>query len=688
MSQKSSNDCAVACLLMILKIFDIKNISYQRIKNQINIDNEGASAFEIIKVAKKYGLNAVGFKNYVITENSNFPLIAHLLINNVQHFVVVLKANKKTITILDPAKDVMEITYEDFNEKYTGIVISFNDNKSIFKTVFKSKKIFIHTVLLSLILSFFNIVFSYTFSLSLTFVSNHKVNILILLFIIGLLRELFSYLKDVILLKFQLLIDKAITIPTLKKIINLPHEFYSTNDSGALISKVNDLSHVKKMILSFVSVFIVNFIVLISIYILVLVIDYKLFLLNIFTSILLFYFSNKFHRRYFSKTYELQLKNENLNSNISNALTGIISIKNLAKENFFNNRLESKYNSIINDYGFMAKKYCLKNLLFKMLFLLINVYIIFYISFFKTGVNAIFIIYIESIIFESLNEIINLQPMYTNFKSSYVRINELFKNKEITFSKNTINIKKIMFKNLTYKIDNNTILKNVSFSIENGSKVMIVGNSGCGKTTLFKILTKQLKVSNDMVFLNGIEINDYEYDEVRKSMVYVDQKTRLFKESLLKNITLGDDFKLGKNYKSLIKSILDKNNISYDYQIDSTNTTLSGGESQIIMIAQALNTNPSVLILDETTSQMDILTEKKVISAIKKDYPKLTLILISHRCSNKESFDKIISFCKKSVRRQNEKIKQSRTKKYKGRRNKRLGSGRYSSRNNIFSRSN
>ena len=273
---------------------------------------------------------------------------------------------------------------------------------------------------------------------------------------------------------------------------------------------------------------------------------------------------------------------------------------------------------------------------------------------------TIFSFYMQMIIFESLNSIFSLQPLYTNYKSTIKRLDSIYKEKSIASNGEKININKIEFKNLSYKYNDKMILKNVSFSFKKGDLIMINGPTGVGKSTLFKLLTKQLKPPKNKIYINDDDISSISSLDIRKSIIYVDQKTRLFNDTIKENISFSKDIKVRNSFKRLLDDILNKNFIDYNYLVDNINSNLSGGQMELIIIAQALNNNCDVYIFDETTSQLDQETEKRVLKEIKKDYPDKIIILISHRKTNLNLFNKIIEFNsdkKVIIRRSNEEFK-------------------------------
>ena len=368
-----------------------------------------------------------------------------------------------------------------------------------------------------------------------------------------------------------------------------------------------------------------------------------------------------FHNKNFYKTYDLQLKSQGINALISDVITCIYSVKNLSKEHYFTNKITNKYNDFLKNFTSLSKIYYKKDLLFKIINVITYTFVMLILIFDSSNISlTIFSFYMQMIIFDSLNSIFSLQPLYTNYKSTIKRLDSIYKEKSIASNGEKININKIEFKNLNYKYNDKMILKNVSFSFKKGDLIMINGPTGVGKSTLFKLLTKQLKPPKNKIYINDDDISIINSLDIRKSIIYVDQKTRLFNDTIKENISFNKDIKVRNSFKQLLDDILNKNFIDYNYLVDNINSNLSGGQMELIIIAQALNNNCDVYIFDETTSQLDQETEKRVLKAIKKDYPDKIIILISHRKTNLNLFNKIIEFNsdkKITIRRINEKPK-------------------------------
>ncbi len=555
---------------------------------------------------------------------------------------------------------------EDFKKIYTGIIIAFsNKSFSIKKEVVNKRFISLITVII-LFLSFLNIVYSFLLShiIENEKFSNKLLFTLTLFASIGLIKELINFIKEKTLLKYQIITDRAITIPSLKKIINLPHEFYQKRSVGELISKINDLSYIKQMSFVMVQVLFVNVIIMLVSFMFLFFVNKYILILNIFVVLVVLLYNKNFFNKHSYKNYDLQIKNEALNTKISDGINSIINVKNLCKEKYLQNKIINSYEDAISSYKELNTLYQKKDLLFNLIIFISSFCSVAYLCFSKSSIsNILFVTYIESIIFDCLGQIGNLHLLYADFKSTYVRLKSIYDEKEIDNSLELIDINSILFRNVTYKYKSKLIFKDINLNINKNDFIMINGPSGCGKTTLFKMLTRQVKHNGKNIFINNKSINSYEDGSLRRSITYVDQKIKFFSDTILENITLGNKFNLRPQFKSILEKILKERNIDYTTVIDNTNSNLSGGELMLISIAQALNNAGSVIIFDETTSQMDVKLEYRVLKAIKEDYKDKTIILISHRMSNVNLFDKIHTFSdNKNNRRKNEKIKRKRIK--------------------------
>lgn len=204
-------------------------------------------------------------------------------------------------------------------------------------------------------------------------------------------------------------------------------------------------------------------------------------------------------------------------------------------------------------------------------------------------------------------------------------------------------------------IDENYVLKNVSFQVKAGETVALVGHTGSGKTSIISLLNRLYHIQKGVIKMDGVNINEYDIDRLRKSMGVVLQDVFLFSGSVMDNITLRDPSIRKEQVIEAAKMIGVHDFImqlpgGYDYNVMERGSTLSLGQRQLLSFIRALLYNPSVLILDEATSSIDTESEMLIEKAIDKLISGRTSIVIAHRLSTIRKADKIIVLDKGEIK--------------------------------------
>lgn len=191
------------------------------------------------------------------------------------------------------------------------------------------------------------------------------------------------------------------------------------------------------------------------------------------------------------------------------------------------------------------------------------------------------------------------------------------------------------------------VLKDLSFEIQAGETLAIVGSTGSGKTTIINILNRFYEIQKGRILIDGVEIKDYDLEAFRKRIGLVLQDVFLFSGSVFDNITLRDERFTRKEVIDAAEMIgahefIEKLPGGYDYQVMERGATLSMGQRQLISFVRALVFDPDILILDEATSSIDPETESVIQYAIEKLIAKRTSIIIAHRLSTIRHADNIM----------------------------------------------
>lgn len=202
------------------------------------------------------------------------------------------------------------------------------------------------------------------------------------------------------------------------------------------------------------------------------------------------------------------------------------------------------------------------------------------------------------------------------------------------------------FRDISFSYDDKKVLDKLSISAKRGQSIALVGKSGCGKSTIAKLLLGFYELMDGDIFLEGRSISNYSLEELRNKIAYVPQNPYLFDGTIKDNIRYG-------RLDSTDEEIVDAANMSnahdfimeqeagYDTLIGEGGANLSGGQKQRIAIARAINKKSSILLLDEVTSALDSESEEKVQQTIEKIMKKKTILIITHRLSTIKKVDKI-----------------------------------------------
>jgi len=214
----------------------------------------------------------------------------------------------------------------------------------------------------------------------------------------------------------------------------------------------------------------------------------------------------------------------------------------------------------------------------------------------------------------------------------------------------------IEFKNVSFAyVDEEWVLKNVSFDIKAGETVAIVGHTGAGKTSIINLLGRFYEFQKGQILIDGVDIRQVNRNDLRRNMAVVLQDVFLFSGDIKSNINLGNDEISLDRIKAAARVVganrfIETMPHAYDEEVKERGSTLSVGQKQLISFARALAVHPKILVLDEATSSVDTETEILIQKAIQKLLQGRTSIVIAHRLSTIQRANKIIVMHKGEIR--------------------------------------
>lgn len=663
--QTGYRDCAVSCLLSIIRYYK-GDISKEELSFIINTNEKGTSAYHMIEGMRKIGFDGSGRKlllNELFELEPRIPFIAHIQNQNYYHFIVVYKTDKKrkNFTVMDPAVGKRKISFEGFEKIYLGSILEFqvvselpklSEKESLFKLI---KEVIILNIdsiikifILSIIITIITILSSFYYKIIIDriLIKNEirLLNYITILFIIIILtKNILSFLRFKILINLKEKISRNITMKFIMHIFNLPYQYFKNKPTGEVISRINSINDLYELILSiFLNLFVNLFLIITSLIVLI-IINIKLtiimFLVIVFYSIFVYTYSKIIRKKIYELKETISIYNQKLTESVENYET----IKNLDLINSFINKIEIFYIKFLRTLKNVEIKLIKEKYFKETIIDLCNLIILFLGSIYviknslSLGELMLFIMLLSFYI-EPFKELLNLITNYNYSLTSYERLNDLIRVKEDMINTEDESVIKgdIVFKNLSYSFDKiNKVIENLNFKIVEGSKFLIHGKTGKGKSSLIKIILKYFKDYNGEIYINNINLKDIKKETIKNSFVYVSQNENLFSGTLKENILL--DRKVTDEYYEKIISlckvdeIRDKKLFRDNFMIEDSGFNISGGEKQRIILARALLNDFNYLVLDECLSEVDVLYEKEIINNINNFYKNKTIIYITHK---------------------------------------------------------
>ncbi|ROV60352.1 peptide cleavage/export ABC transporter [Limosilactobacillus reuteri] len=681
--QVNEEDCGVAALAMILKEFGSR-VSLEHLRNAANTSISGTNIYGLVEASKKYGLEPLAVKaknNFLLKEKLPFPFIIHIVKEEkILHYYVVLKIKNKKVYIADPDPTIGTIKKEidEVIKEWSGAAIFFSkadnftpidERKSNFNYLFK--QLFSNKLLLIKILLFaiFTLLINIISSLSLQFVIDSlipksKYNLLSIivfgLIILYFFSAIFSFLEKIALVVLGQNLSKNILLNFIKRLFDLQIGFFSSRTTGDIVSRFNDANKITEALAGSVVTLFLDTIIVTTLGSALFFQSKDLFFLAVFSFPIYFVIIISFTRLFDRLSKKVMIRNAELEALLIESIKGIEVIKSLNSETKFYAKIENSFTNLLKT----LMKYNIANSIQESLKvfvqLVLNILIIWQAAYlimnndFKLGqlfaFNALF-----SYFTSSIQNLINLQPKLQNAQVANDRLNDVMLSKKeqngITLQqrKNNLNLLskgELVIKNVSYHYANNKeVLKKLNLRIKNDEKVALLGQSGSGKSTIAKLLVGFLQSNSGDILVDGVKINQLSTYQLRNFICYVPQQTYLFSGSIMDNLIVGCDKE--KSMEEIINACkiacisneIDEMPLKYNTKLDEGGLILSGGQSQRLAIARAILSPAKILILDESTSGLDPITEHKVIKNLMTLHK--TILFITHRLAVAKSTNKV-----------------------------------------------
>ena len=680
--QMEALECGAASLAMVLA-YHGRKVSLEELRVECGVSRDGSKASNVLKAARKYGLEAKGFRfEPDELKTMDFPVIVFW---NFNHFVVLEGFKKDKVYINDPASGPKVISYEEFDNAFTGVVLTFKPTEAFEKGGVEDSTIkalarrldnaaspLVYVILAGLFLVVPGVVIPIFTRI---FVDNVLVGqmlgwfrpLLLAMCLTALIRGTLTWLQEYYLLKFQTRLAISSSAKFLTHIISLPVEFFAQRMGGDLVSRIQLNDKVATLLSGTLSINALNLVMVVFYMIVMFYYDVMLTLAGI--TVALF---NLLALKFVSKKRELlnQTLQQEMGKLMGVSMSGLRMIETLKAsggESDFFAKWGGHEAKVTNATQELAMPTQLLTMVTPLL-LAINNLVVLVVGGFRVMDGALtmgMLVAFQSLMasfLQPFNQLVQLGSTLQETTADIKRLDDALRYKTGQ-ERNKVSIDEFG----TEKLQGSLELKNVSFgyskvepplitdfsvSLKPGDRVAIVGGSGSGKSTVAKIASGLYTPWSGEVLYDGKPIQDIPAPVFFDSVAMVDQDIFMFEGSIKENLTMWDrsvadeDVVLAAHDAHIHDEVASRKG-GYESHVEEGGGNFSGGQRQRMEIARALLNRPSLLIMDEATSALDTQTEMIVDANIRKR--GTTCLIVAHRLSTIRDCDEIIILDKGKV---------------------------------------
>ena len=677
--QMEALECGAACLTMILAYYG-KWVPLEKVRADCGVSRDGSKASNVLKAARSYGLKAKGmtYSTDALRRKGTFPCIVFW---NFNHFIVLDGFKGKYAYVNDPARGEVKIPIEEFDQSFTGIALLFEKTDAFEPggqkpdTVKYARKrleglgmavaFVMITAAITSFVAILNTSLGQVFLDRILTGDNPEwlVPLMVIMFALAIITGIVTVLNAVYLVRIQGKIAVVSSSRFMRHLLHLPIWFYSQRMVGDLQQRQSMNETIAFSLIGQLAPVLINMAMLVLY--LVIMLNYSVLLTAVG---LLTVVANAFLARYISKKRVNIARAGAANSGKLYATTiggiqMIETIKAAGAENGYFSRWAGYQAAVnesqaraqrLNEYLGMLPQFLTQ--LANILVLVLGIWLIVEQAF-TPGMLLAFTGFLASFM-APMNEIINLGQMVQEMQTQMERVEDVMRYEPDVPEdpEDPVDASGLEREKLRGKVD----LENVSFGysplepplikdfnlhLEPGQWVALVGGSGCGKSTIAKLVSGLYDPWEGSVKFDDTPLHEVPYPILRGSLAVVDQDIVTFDDTVSNNVKLWD--KSIEDYEVIlacrdadIHGVISGREGGYSSRILPGGRNFSGGQLQRLEIARVLAQDPTVIILDEATSALDAQTEAEVIRRIRDR--GITCIVVAHRLSTIRDCDEII----------------------------------------------
>lgn len=680
--QHDQSDCGVACLASVIRYFGGES-TLEKLREKSGTTKSGTTLLGLYQAAPKFGLIAEPYEADIPNlEKQTDPCILHIVKeNHLQHYVVCYGFDGDGFLISDPAEGVKKWSKNELKNVWRSKALLLLKKGENFVTKDDTKRekwrwvknlaeedipilgvaaavgLFIAVLGLSTAI--------FTQKLIDDFLPNEDtlklfVGLGLLTFLL-LARNGLSWIRQLFLIRQSRDFNNRMIQSFYGSLLRLPIPFFHNRKTGDLIARMNDTRRLQSTITYLVGDVIIDVLMVVAAAVFIMYYSILLGLFVLLSIPVFFLLTWRYHTPIRDGQQEVMKAHAINESNYVDTIQGIAAIKENNREPFFSNITKQVYGHFQNTI------FDLGNVGIRFSFWADTANVLFIIGVFVWGsilvLNGeillgalIAVVQMSGQLIPSANRLALTNLQIQEARVAFNRMYELTSlDPEYNLNDRQNELHELRFdsldiRNLTFRFPGRSqLLKGISLQVEKGEMVGILGESGCGKTTILHILKRFYREeSGDIVINDSKMLKEFPVKEWRNCIASVPQEIKIFNAPLIQNISLSD-ISDGKKIEQVIK-FCNETGLGqffktfpqgYATLLGEEGVNISGGQKQIVALARALYQQPQLLLLDEPTSAMDRETEQKVMGLLARLRNQMAVIMVTHRVQSIKHADRI-----------------------------------------------
>ncbi len=679
--QHDERDCGAACLATVLSYYKVQ-LSLASCRELVKIDIDGCNIYGLVDGARKEGFQADAYEGTyeellegLREQEFVLPMIAHVHSEEgFEHFVVLIGCGRRYVKVFDPAQGMKRLSIAKFCRMWTGHIVvmrpglqvrQHNESREGWKRYIQllngQHMMFMLAIIISGIIVAISLAGSFLYEgiIDRTMIPDQGK---IFLMVAGLYaaQAILQITKGKMVANISQKIDRRLTGMLLEKIYMLPLKYFETMRSGEMLSRFTELGKIRDALINILLILIFDIVCFLGSTVVMGIVSPVLLMITmiivaLYIGIIIIF--KPIIARIGNQTMSEQAKTI---SDFKELIDGREILKYYGGRRVIDQKLQTNYYNYSRDIQKRNMVFSIEDSLIGLISS-IGMLLVLWLGLglvaqgkLTMGLLMTFSVLI-SYAMMPIREIVELQPTLQEAYMSAQRLNDVLDateeevNVEWRMQKDYDLDGDIEIRDLDYRYANHSLtLQNINLKIKKGEKIALIGENGCGKSTITKLLLRVDSPERGEIIINGHDICEMPIDQYRAKIAYVPQMIYLFNNTIRENLLLGNEDASEAEIEDAIEKCELKEWVQQlpnglDTLIEENGRNLSGGQKQRIAIARIMLKKPELIILDEATNQIDGKTDRKILSALFETFSNITCIIITHKADIMKMCDQVVN---------------------------------------------